>query len=153
MQDPAQVRSLARQDAIGQRINSRAHAAMRRALLFVSLALPAASAPSGQEPQPLPRPPHPVLLPEANRLPDANDQMEMREEQSKSKDYTAANKERKKQIADDTTRLLKLASDLVTVVDKADKDTLSLDVIRKADEIERLAHDVKVKMKLSAGAS
>jgi hypothetical protein len=106
--------------------------------------------------QPPARTPHPILLPEANRLPDANDQMEMREQQTdpdKSKDFAAANVERRKQIADDSARLLKLASDLKAEVDKTNKDTLSLDVIRKADEIERLAHSVKEKMKLSAGAT
>jgi hypothetical protein len=91
------------------------------------------------------------LLPEANRLPDANDQMEMREAQAKKQDFAAANAERKKQIADDTAKLLKLAADLKAEVDKTSKDTLSLSVIRKADEIERLAHNVKEKMKLSVG--
>ena len=65
-------------------------------------------------------------------------------------DFTAANAERKKQIADDSTKLLKLATDLKTEVDKTTKDTLSLNVIRKADEIEKLAHDIKEKMKLTA---
>jgi hypothetical protein len=67
-------------------------------------------------------------------------------------DFTAANAERKKQIADDSTKLLKLATDLKTEVDKTTKDTLSLNVIRKADEIEKLAHDVKEKMKLTGAA-
>ncbi len=100
-------------------------------------------------------PPRPtgVLLPEANRVPDANDQMEMREQQSKTQNYAAANAERKKQIADDSARLLKLATDLKAEVDKTNKDTLSLNVIRKADEIERLAHTVKEKMKLTMGGS
>ena len=65
----------------------------------------------------------------------------------------ATNAERKKQIADDSARLLKLATDLKAEVDKTSKDTLSLNVIRKAGAIERLAHDVKEKMKLSAGAN
>jgi hypothetical protein len=85
--------------------------------------------------------------------PDANAQMEMRDQQNKKKSYEAANVERKKQIADDSAKLLKLATDLKTEVDKTDKDTLSLNVIRKADEIEKLAHNVKEKMKLSVGAS
>jgi hypothetical protein len=38
-------------------------------------------------------------------------------------------------------------------VDKTDKDTLSISVIHKADIIEKLAHDVKEKMKFSVGAS
>ena len=79
--------------------------------------------------------------------------MEMREQQSKTQNFAAANAERKKQIADDSTKLLKLATDLKAAVDKASKDTLSLEVIRKADDIERLAHSVKEKMKLSVGGS
>jgi len=100
-----------------------------------------------------PPPPRPtgVLLPEVNRLPDANQQMEMREQQSKSQNYAAANALRKKQIADDTEKLVKLTADLKVEVDKASKDTLSLSVIRKADEIERLAHNIKEKMKLTPG--
>jgi hypothetical protein len=34
-------------------------------------------------------------------------------------------------------------------VDNTSKDTLSLDVIRKAEQIEKLAHSVKQKMKLT----
>jgi hypothetical protein len=100
-------------------------------------------------------PPRPtsILLPEANRPPDANAQMEMRDQQNKKQNFAAANAERKKQISDDSTRLLKMASDLKAAVDKTSKDTLSLDVIRKADEIERLAHNVKEKMKLTMGGS
>ncbi len=128
----------------------------RIAVCTAALALAGALRSAGQNPQEPPaRPPHPILLPEANHLPDANDQMVMNEQQKdqKAKDYTAANTERKKQIVDDTAELLKLAGDLNAAVNKTSKDTLSLDVIRKADEIERLAHSVKEKMKLSAGAS
>lgn len=67
--------------------------------------------------------------------------------------FDAANTERRKQIADDSARLLKLATDLKAEVDKTTKDTLSLNVIRKADEIEKLAHTVKEKMKLTAGTN
>ena len=57
------------------------------------------------------------------------------------------NADRQKQLVDDTQRLLALANELKADVDKSTKDTLSLEVIRKADEIERLAHNVKDKMK------
>ncbi|HUH61523.1 MAG TPA: hypothetical protein VLZ50_00945 [Terracidiphilus sp.] len=127
-----------------------------RALLWLAAVPGIASAISlGQVPQPPPRTPHPVILPDANRLPDANDQMEMREQQEegKTKGYAAANLERKKQIADDAARLVKLAAELKAAVDKTSKNTLSLDVIRKAEEIERLARSVREKMRLSAGAS
>jgi hypothetical protein len=43
--------------------------------------------------------------------------------------------------------LLALATELKVDMDKTNKDMLSLDVIRKADEIEKLAHSVKEKMK------
>ena len=95
----------------------------------------------------------PILSPAANRPPDANDQMAMHEQQAKKVNVEAANIERKRQISDDSTKLLKLATDLKTEVDKTSKDTLSLGVIRKADEIERLAHSVKEKMKLTMSAS
>ena len=85
----------------------------------------------------------------ANRLPDANTQMAMRCEQARKMNVEAASVERKRQITDDSALLLKLATDLKAEVDKTGKDTLSLGVIRKADEIERLAHAVKEKMKLT----
>jgi hypothetical protein len=98
------------------------------------------------------KPIHPAVL---TAPPDANQQMEMREQAQKDSatNFTAANVERKKQISDDSAKLLKLATELKSEVDKTTKDTLSLGVIRKADEIEKLAHSVKEKMKLTAGGS
>jgi hypothetical protein len=59
--------------------------------------------------------------------------------------------ERREQIAADSARLVKLATELKAEVDKSSKDTLSVSVIRKADEIEKLAHSVKEKTRLAAG--
>jgi hypothetical protein len=59
----------------------------------------------------------------------------------------ARNNERQKRLVADTERLVKLAGELQADVDKSTKDTLSVDVIRKADEIEKLAHNVKERMK------
>jgi hypothetical protein len=73
--------------------------------------------------------------------------------QNGRQNFDATNAERRKQIADDSARLLKLATDLKAEVDKTTKDTLSLNVIRKADEIEKLAHGVKEKMKVTTGAN
>jgi hypothetical protein len=98
-------------------------------------------------------PPKSVLIAPVGRVPDANAQMTMRDQQAKKQNYDAANLERKRQLTDDSARLLKLASDLKAEVDKTSKDTLSLAVIRKADEIERLAHSVKEKMKLTVGGN
>jgi hypothetical protein len=57
------------------------------------------------------------------------------------------NMDRQRQIVSDTQKLVSLANELKTEVDKSTKDTLSIDVIKKADEIEKLAHSVKEKMK------
>lgn len=84
-----------------------------------------------------------------NQPPDPNAQMEKHDKDAAQKNFAAANAERRKQIADDSAKLLKLAADLKSEVDKTTKDTLSLNVIRKADEIEKLAHIVKEKMKLT----
>jgi hypothetical protein len=78
--------------------------------------------------------------------------MQMQEQQAKQKNYEAANAERKRQIAEDSANLLKLAVELKTEVDKTNKDVLSITVIRKADAIEKLARQVKEKMKLTVGA-
>jgi hypothetical protein len=57
------------------------------------------------------------------------------------------NDDRQKRLVADTDKLLLLATDLKAQVDKSTKDTLSVDVIKKAEEIEKLAHSVKERMK------
>jgi len=88
-----------------------------------------------------------------NQVPDPNTQMQMRDLQTKKQSFAAANAERKKQIAEDSAKLLKLSIDLEFEVEKATKGTLSLNVIRKAEEIEKAAHSVKEKMKLGVGTN
>lgn len=58
-----------------------------------------------------------------------------------------AAKERVTALKNDTDKLLKLSVELKSYVDKSDENVLSLDVIKKADEIEKLAKSVKEKMK------
>ncbi len=55
--------------------------------------------------------------------------------------------ERQKRLVADTNKLLVLATELKQDVDKTNKDVLSVDVIKKADEIEKLARSVKERMK------
>jgi hypothetical protein len=57
------------------------------------------------------------------------------------------NDDRHKRMEDDAAKLVALSNELKTEVDKTGKDELSLDVIRKAAEIEKLAHDVQSRMK------
>ncbi|MGA8503410.1 MAG: hypothetical protein WB683_17795 [Candidatus Sulfotelmatobacter sp.] len=58
-----------------------------------------------------------------------------------------ANQSREAALKADTDKLLKLAVELKAYVDKSNENVLSLDVVKKADEIEKLAHSVKDKMK------
>ena len=58
-----------------------------------------------------------------------------------------ANLERQADIKRDTDKLLKLATELKESVDKTTESTLSLDVVKRAEEIEKLARSVKEKMK------
>lgn len=57
------------------------------------------------------------------------------------------NQERQAQLKRDTDTLLKLATELKQYVDKSNADTLSVEVIQKADQIDRLARSIKDKMK------
>ena len=67
---------------------------------------------------------------------------EMRKEMEKK-----ANEQRHADLKRDTDKLLKLSTELKEYVDKSNENVLSLDVIKKADEIEKLAHSVKTKMR------
>src|SRR6185312_527268 len=73
---------------------------------------------------------------------------EMQERQLK-----AANKKRQEDIRNDTDKLFQLATELKAAVDKSNENVLSLDVVRKADEVEKLAKRVKEKMKQAVGPS
>ncbi|MGB8890206.1 MAG: hypothetical protein WCC87_26005 [Candidatus Korobacteraceae bacterium] len=57
------------------------------------------------------------------------------------------NLQRQQEIKKDADKLLQLATELKESVDKSNENTLSLDVIKKADQIEKLAKTVKDKMK------
>ncbi len=58
-----------------------------------------------------------------------------------------ANLERQAALKTDTDKLFKLATELKESVEKSNENVLSLDVLKKAEEIEKLAHSVKEKMK------
>ncbi len=58
-----------------------------------------------------------------------------------------ANAERQAVLKADTEKLLKLSTELKEYVDKTNENVLSLEVLKKAEEIEKLAKSVKEKMK------
>ncbi len=57
------------------------------------------------------------------------------------------NKERHERLKSDTDKLLVLATELKQYVDRTNENTLSLDVLKKAEEIEKLARSVRERMK------
>lgn len=91
----------------------------------------------GQQMPPPPQQPQPII-------PDNTSPVDSRMEHDQAK---LRNMDRQKQIVADTQKLVTLANELNAAVEKSNKDTLSLDVIRKADEIEKLAKSVREKMK------
>ena len=57
------------------------------------------------------------------------------------------NNDRQKRLIADTDKLLQLSTELKMEVEKTTKNEMSVQVIQKAAEIEKLAHDVKERMK------
>jgi len=62
-----------------------------------------------------------------------------------------ANKRRQEDLQKDTDKLFVLASELKDAVGKSNENTLSLEVVRKAEEVEKLAKRVKDKMREGTG--
>jgi hypothetical protein len=58
-----------------------------------------------------------------------------------------AEDDRHKRLAADADKLVQLSNDLKAAVDKNGKDELSIDVIRKATEIEKVARDLQSREK------
>jgi hypothetical protein len=71
------------------------------------------------------------------------------QKQEQEKKRRELNLQRRKQISDESAMLVQLSTELKAEVDKTNKDTLSLAVIRKAQDIEKLAHAVKENMKIA----
>lgn len=107
-------------------------------LLLLGLFLWAFQAFSSQQQPPLP-PPLNVPQPDDS---GPNVPSRLQKEMEKK-----ANEQRQAELKRDTEKLLKLSTELKEYVEKSNENVLSLDVIKKADEIEKLAHSVKTKMK------
>jgi hypothetical protein len=87
-----------------------------------------------------------VSQPRGHINPQNSDDDDARSRMSSEMAKKAA-KERVAALKSDTDKLLKLSVELKEYVDKSDENVLSLDVIKKAEQIEKLAHSVKDKMK------
>ena len=99
-------------------------------LLLATLLLPALGSQAGNELDPQFRPHRSVE--------------EARRDAEREK---AMNKDRADRIKRDTDKLLQLATELKQYVDKTNENVLSVDVIRKAEEVEKLAKSIREKMK------
>lgn len=92
----------------------------------------------------------PVVPP--SKTADKDPQFDPRRNQESDTTFTpeqlkAMNKQRHEALKKDTDKLLELATELKMYVDKSNENTLSLDVVKKAETIEKLARSVKDKMK------
>jgi hypothetical protein len=84
-----------------------------------------------------------------DKPPTATEAEQIRDAKAEKHDAQRVRTDREKKIAEDKAELLKLAIELKSDIDKTSIDTLSLSVIRKADEIEKLARSLKVEMKVT----
>jgi len=80
---------------------------------------------------------------DGNQPDDGTDPMSARQQASRAR---ALADDRQKHIVDETGKVLKLATELKADVDKSNKTELSPDGVKKAENIEKLAHDVKQRM-------
>jgi hypothetical protein len=98
----------------------------------------------GSQAQGLPQRPGPPMVPPSKGDNGDTDTMQQQMAHDLAK---KVNEDRQKTLRNDTDKLVKLAAELKEDVDKSNANVLSLDVIKKADQIEKLAHSVKEKMK------
>ena len=86
-----------------------------------------------------PIPPSTVPVPGATTIPEGSD---IQRQQA-----IAANAQRQVEIRRDTDKMLQLTAELKDYLQKAEHGIISVDAIKKAEQIEKLAHSVKAKMK------
>jgi hypothetical protein len=109
-------------------------------LLFLVLLIALPSRIRSQNTLP-PLPGRPPMAPSNDPMEEQNDEKIRKTVEKKM------NQERQAQLKRDTDKLLQLSTELKQYVDKTNQNVMSIDVIKKAEEIEKLAHSVKEKMK------
>jgi hypothetical protein len=113
---------------------------VRRTTFFFFLALSLLTFPVCSHPQG-------VNLPEPTAVPHRDDDESSIPDKVQKDMEKKANLQRQADLKRDTAKLLKLSTELKEYVDKTNENVMSLDVIKKAEEIEKLAHSVKMKMR------
>ena len=129
------------------------HACISGGLRALALALglmailPLASAQTPQDSNPQNTPPPADSKSADAKAPDAK-KTESPTPPAKPKDEAAQREdERQAKIVADTERLYAMIQDLKAEVAKSSKDTLSVSVVKKASEIEKLARSLKERMR------
>ena len=134
---------------------SRKRAAIVAVALAALLGMGATARPQVQPQQvPFPEPTTPAQMPgqfpgqpptiEGGRPSDQQSPLTRR---MQAKQAERRNEARQEQLVRDTARLFDLAQELKDQVGKTNPNILSVDVVKKADEIEKLAKSVREKMK------
>jgi hypothetical protein len=94
----------------------------------------------------------PPMNPLANPTADRNRYMEdSMKRQNGQKMFEKLNIQRQKDMASETVKLLALANQLKAEADRSSANTLTMSSVREAEQIEKLAHDVREKMGATAG--
>jgi sRNA-binding protein len=127
---------------IASRHHKRASDRLSTLLPVLLLAIASASAPAQQAAQ---RPMNAAPAPSAAPAPQPAAQPEAKKPSETNPIATMppVTDPRQEQVAADTQKLLKLSQELKAEVAKSSKDTLSLTVIKKAEEVETLAKKLK----------
>jgi hypothetical protein len=91
---------------------------------------------------------NPLANPTADTNPYLEDSMKR---QDNRKLFNKLNIQRQKDMASETAKLLTLANQLKAETDRGSVSALSVISVREAEQIEKLAHDVREKMGATAG--
>jgi len=92
----------------------------------------------------MPHIPSTVAQPQGTGSPPVADGDDVQRQQA-----IAANQQRQIEIRRDTEKMAELTQELKEYLAKTDQGVMSVDAIKKAEQIEKLAHSVKSKMKQS----
>ncbi len=98
------------------------------------------------------RPDKATTVTAVNKRPDANQLSEINRQRVQLQRFDAANAERKRQLNQDSARLLQIAEELNADLASVSDTGLPGAASTKAEMIEQLAHAVKEKMKLTLAA-
>lgn len=118
---------------------------MRRVLLTAFFLLVIASA-LAQSRRHVPQPVSDANSPDPQFTSRRNSRPTPEEERLQKEFEKGLNKERYKNLKKDTDHLLELATQLKEHVDKAGENVLSLEVTKKAEEIEKLSKKIRERM-------